>query len=275
MSQRFKEMNIVEIFWWVDWLENKKNRLLTRCRRLEKENRQLTDWLIRKAKRSTIDCRCSKFTDWLTFKTKNQLLSRFVDLKMLYVNFSFNSRKRHVSWFFSKELSFRENSICYFTHEDSFCDFVILSENLNWTSNEQHSSFSKKKFFHSRKFTIILVDSRLFSLIHDAHNENEIHSSFSKKKFHILAILFRLLAYFDEQSTRDRKFDRMSISLAEFRTRNRMLETMNHRHCWLIKKFRVENVRSSRIDRFCFFLLANCLRMWNLHCSSRWKSNIM
>ena len=30
---------------------------------------------------------------------------RFVDMKMLYVNFSFNSRRRHASWFLSKRTS--------------------------------------------------------------------------------------------------------------------------------------------------------------------------
>ena len=55
----------------------------------------------------------------------------------------------------------------------------------------------------------------------------------------------------------DKKFDRMSINLAKFRTRNRVLETMNYRHCWLIKRFRVEDVRSSRIESSCFVLLVD------------------
>ena len=143
-----------------------KNDLLIECR-LISTNKKIDYWLI----------------DWFS-KQENRLLSRFVDMKMFYVNFSFNSRE-FVLWFrdfFSKKISFRENSFCCFIHEDSFCDFVIFLKNLNWTSNEQHSSFSKKKLFHFRKFTIIFVDLRLFSLIYDAHNENEIHSSFSKKK---------------------------------------------------------------------------------------------
>ena len=71
----------------------------------------------------------------------------------------------------------------------------------------------------------------------------------SLKELHTLTILFYLLAYFDEQFTcRSKTFDRMSINLAKFRTRNRVLETMNHRHCWLIERFRAKDVRSSRID---------------------------
>ena len=47
-------------------------------------------------------------TDWLTnWLRRNLQLNRFVDLKMLYVNFSFNSRKRHASWSLSKRTFWR------------------------------------------------------------------------------------------------------------------------------------------------------------------------
>ena len=43
MFQRFKKMNIVKIIWWMNWLTRKqKNRLLTKCRKFEEKNRQLT-----------------------------------------------------------------------------------------------------------------------------------------------------------------------------------------------------------------------------------------
>ena len=128
--------------------------------------------------------------------------------------------------------------------------------------------FQKKNFF-------INANSRSFSLIHDTSSESEMQSSSSKREFEstiffwlayfyewfddflltcvflqmiwrfslttrvslraYLAILFCLFAYFDEQSTRDREFDRVSVSLAELRARNfAVLKTWRwsrHRHC--------------------------------------------
>ena len=66
--------------------------------------------------------------------------------------------------------------------------------------------------FNSRKFVLLLCDLSL-------------------RELHTLMILFRLLAYLDEQFIRDKQFDRMSINLAEFKAKNRVLKTMNHRHC--------------------------------------------
>ena len=102
-------------------IDSKKHedRLLIKCRKLEKKNRQLTEcrlistnkkidyWLnidwFRRTRKSTVDwnvVQTDSLTNWFR---KNLQLSRFVDLKMLYVNFSFNSRKRHVSWLFSEK----------------------------------------------------------------------------------------------------------------------------------------------------------------------------
>ena len=140
MSQRFKKMSIVKIFECrlteerksiINWLIDSKNKKIDNWLIdwfEEQENRQLIDWLIRRTRRSTIDLLIefsSLITiDWLTFRTRKSTIE-----------------------------SFREDSFCCFTHEDSFCCFVILSKNLSWTSNEIHSSLSKKKLIHSRKFT--------------------------------------------------------------------------------------------------------------------------
>ena len=54
---------------------------------------------------------------------------------------------------------------------------VVTNSLIDW--------FSKQK---NQQLIVIFANSRSFSLIHDAHNEQ--HSSFSKKKFHILTIFF-------------------------------------------------------------------------------------
>ena len=120
--------------------------------------------------------------DWLSKQKKSTFDDRFVDMKMFYVNFSFNSRRRHASWLFAKKLSFRwlENVLCKFFNQFTKIRFVV-----SW-------SFFKR-ISHWRSYLIIRVFRR---------------------------------AIFAE-------FDRMSISFAEFRTKNRVLKTVNHRHCWL------------------------------------------
>ena len=97
---------------------------------IDSKNMKIVDWLnVENSKEKIdVDCHCNKFIDWLIFKTKKSTIE-----------------------------SFRENSFCCFIHENSFCDFVIFSKNLNWTSSEQHSSSSKRKFIHFRKFTCWLI----------------------------------------------------------------------------------------------------------------------
>ena len=84
-----------------------------------------------------------------------------------------------------------------------------------------------------------------------------------------LTILFCLLAYFDEQFTiyRNKTFDRMSISLAKLKTKNRYIENVkmiSSSSLQLIKRFRAKNkivtswivlkTKSSQIDNdFVFF----------------------
>ena len=69
--------------------------------------------------------------DWLS-KQENRLLNRFVDMEMLYVNFSFNSRRRHASWSFSKKtfwrFSFKHSRI--FTSDESFVSTRFLYEQM-------------------------------------------------------------------------------------------------------------------------------------------------
>ena len=82
-----KKMNIVKIIWWVNWLtREQKDRLLTRCRRFEKENRQLTVVVT------------NSLTNWFS-KQENLQLSRFV--KICFVA-SFTKIRSVTSWFFQR-----------------------------------------------------------------------------------------------------------------------------------------------------------------------------
>ena len=76
MFQRFKKMIIVKINWCrrtekrstIDWLTDSKNKKIDNWLinwLEEQKDRQLINWLTRRTRRSTIDCRCSKFIDWL------------------------------------------------------------------------------------------------------------------------------------------------------------------------------------------------------------------
>ena len=151
--------------------------------------------------------------DWLS-EQKDRLLSRFVDMKMLYVNSSFNSRK-FVLWlrdsFKELELNVKWNTFIVFKGRTSHVDDFLLTRVFLRVVGD---------FLLTR---VSLRVIRRFSLI----------TRVSLRAY--LAILFCLLAYLDEQFTRDREFDRMSISLAELRTRNRaVLEAWRwsrHRHC--------------------------------------------
>ena len=89
--------------WLTDWLTNSKNK-------------KIVYWL----------------TDWLE-EQKNRLLIRFVDMKMLYVNFSFNSRK-FVLWlrdFLKKlELKIKWNTFIVFKEKTSHIDDFLLTRVL-------------------------------------------------------------------------------------------------------------------------------------------------
>ena len=206
---------------------------------------------------------------------------------------------------------------------------VILADSRSFSlihdasnENKMQSSFSKRKFIHSRRFTIIFVDSRRFVKIRFVVSLTKIRSvtswSFSRKfsfrwfenalckfhsthedvmlrdlslkEFHILAILFYLLAYLDEQLTCfDRAFDWMSLSFAKFRARNRCAEDVKMISSSSLQL--IENCAVNVIVANWNFVLKRIFvtnwsilflstrwswkRVWSLHRSSRWKSNIM
>ena len=124
-------------------LRKQKNRLLTEYR-LISTNKKIDYWLNVENSKKKIDnwLSFSQIHDhfrWFTmrqmkikcnhrFQKKN---FRFVDLKMLYVNFIQFTKIRSVdSWLFARKFSFHwlENVLCKFhsIHEDSFCSFVTF-----------------------------------------------------------------------------------------------------------------------------------------------------
>ena len=185
---------------------------MTRCRRLEREDRQLTVWLTRR-RRSTID--------WNVEDSREKIDYWRIDRVLIF----------HHDWL----TDIQNRKINY------WLSFSQTHDHSRWLTMRQ----VKVKYIHrpQRRNFFILADSRSFSLTHDAHNENEVHSSSAKTELRRLSlsknfdltILFCLLAYLDEQSIWDRKFDRMSVSLAEFWARDlAVLKTWRwsrHRHC--------------------------------------------
>ena len=202
-----------------------ENRLLTKCR-LISTNKKIDYWLDVENSKKKIDYWLN--VDWFR-RTKKSIIDSF---------------RRH------------ENALCKFFIQFTKIRFVTSwFFQKTWIERQMNNihRFQRKNFF-------INANSRSFSLIHDAHNENEMHSSFSKKEFQTgdffltrvslrmmktlflfvfstsnwrfsliirvflrtyLTILFRLLAYFDEQFIcRNRTFDRMSINFAKFKARN-------------------------------------------------------
>ena len=152
---------------------------------------------------------------------------------MLYVNFSFNSR-RFV-------LLFR----------DSF------QENFRFVKILFVASFTEIRSVTSWLFQRIWIE-RQVKYIHRFQRKNFIliwrfsfnsRISTSNWRFYLIIRVFRRAIF--------AKFDRITVNLAEFKTRNRVLEIVNHRHCWL-KKIALKT-SSSQIDRFCFFLLVDRL----------------
>ena len=131
--------------------KEQKDRLLTEYR-LISTNKKIDYWLNVEDWRKEIDNwfvdRVFIFHhDWLIDfqNTKNRQLSRFVDLKMLYVNFSFNSRK-FVLWlrdsFRELELKVKWNTFIVFKEKTSHIDdFLLTRVSLRMIWNFQIDDF--------------------------------------------------------------------------------------------------------------------------------------
>ena len=83
-----------------------EDRLLTKCRKFEERNRQLTNRHFRKLTIIIADSR--SFSQTHDASSENKMQSSFS----------------------KRELSFRENSFCCFIHGDSICDFVISRKRI-------------------------------------------------------------------------------------------------------------------------------------------------
>ena len=149
-----------------------------------REKRSTIDWLT--------DSKSKKIDNWLSVEDS----SKKIDTIDLLIEFS--------SLITMSRLTFRTRRSTIDCHYRWLTIILADSRCVKWKSNTIIAL--KEKTSSSRRFTIILADSRLFSLTHDAHNEQ--HSSSAKTELRRLSlsknfdltILFCLLAYFDEQS---------------------------------------------------------------------------
>ena len=106
--------------------------------------------------------------------------------------------------------------------------------------------------FHSRKFVLLLRDFSRENFRFVDLKMLYVNSSFNSRKFvlllrdlslrklHTLTILFNYSRTSTSNLFRSKAFDRVSINFAEFKTKNRVQEAVNHRHCEL-RIFRAEN----------------------------------
>ena len=114
--------------------EQEEDRLLTKCRRLEQESRH--NWLVDRVFIShhdeLTDFQNKKINDWLSFSqthdasseseiqsslSKKELLL-IADSRSFSLTHDAHSENEMQSSLSKKKLSFREDSFCYFTHED-------------------------------------------------------------------------------------------------------------------------------------------------------------
>ena len=204
------------------------------------------------------DFQNKKINDWLSLSLTHD---HFRKLTMRQMKMKFNHR------FQRKDFFINANSRSFsLTHVVD--DFLLIRVFLRMI----------RRFFfeHSRIFT----SDEDFVSIRFFYEQLAIFFNYSRIStsifgdFILLTRVFRRAICFEAE-----RFDRMSVILAKFRARNRAVqETMNHRHCELIEKFRAEDVQSSRnlLKTIVFFSTRwSFQRVWILHRSSRWKSNIM
>ena len=152
-------------------------------------------------------------------------------------------------------------------------------------------SFSQTARSFSQTSRSFSQTARSFSLthdhsrrLHDAHSENEMHSSPSKREFN-----WRFYFAYSRIPTSN-SLETESLNECQLVSQNskrkiccaRNSESSSLRidkmiSCWKWNRHELIALKtsSSQIDRSRFFLFANRLRMWNLHRSSRWRSNIM
>ena len=214
---------------------------MIRCRRLEREDRQLTVWLTRR-RRSTIDWNVEDSREEIDYWRIDRVLTLhhdwLTDIQNRKINYwlSFSQTHDHSRWFTMRQVKER------YIHRLQRKNFSINADSRSFSlthdtssESEMQSSLSKKRlsfrkdsfccFTHEDSFCCFVISLkrtfvswRFFLLLHSWRR----HASWSfSRELHTLTILFYLLAYLDEQFTcRSRTFDRMSISLAELRARD-------------------------------------------------------
>ena len=195
-----------KIDYWLD-VEDSKKKI---------DNWLNVDWF-RRTKRSTVDCRCSRLTDWSIFKTKRSTIDcRFVDLKMLYVNSSFNSR-RFVLWFrdFFKEFELNVKWTAFIALKEKIYSLTQIHDHSRWFTMRIVKvkcihRFQKENFIRWRfsfDLRISTNDSTIF------FNYSRISTSIFDDFILFIRVSRRAICF-------DKAFERMSISLAKLKARN-------------------------------------------------------
>ena len=137
-----------------------------------KTKKSFIDWSIDSKKKSTIDCRCNKFIDWLIFKIhkiNNWLL--------------FSQIHDHFRWFTMRIMKIK-------------CNHRFQKKNSNWRFFLIHVFLRMiRRFFLIRVFLQTIKTLFLFVFFYE-----QITIFFNFAYFYErLTILFCLFAYFDEQ----------------------------------------------------------------------------
>ena len=189
----------------------------------KKRNRLLIEISKTRERKSTIDCHCNKLTDWLIFRIKKSIIdchSRRLTIIL--------ADSRCVKWKWNTFIALKEKTFLFSQIHDHFRWLTIRIVKVKYIHRLQRQNFI---FW---RFSLI---SRIFTSD--------------------LTILFCLFAYFDEQSVSTK-----SLIECQLFSRNSKREICYARDSEssslrLIKRFRAENVKSSRIESSCLFLLVD------------------
>ena len=107
-----------------------------------------------------------------------------------------------------------------YNHRSQRENFFILAGSRSFSQTHDHS----------RWFTMRIVEVKY---IHRSQRRDFV-VCLSRRTWSIWRFYFAYSRISTSNLFQSRRFDRMSVNLAEFRARDRVLETVNHRHCWLI-----------------------------------------
>ena len=161
------------------------------------------DWLTSKTEKSSIDCRCNKFIDWLISKKINWLIVIFANSRSFSLIHDASSESKMQSSFSKKKFSFR-------WFEDALCKFFIQFTKIRFVVS----------WFFSKKFSFRWFENALCKFFNQFTKIRFVVSWFLSKKISHFDDFILFIRVFRRAICFDKRFNRMSISLAKFKTRN-------------------------------------------------------